>query len=155
MNISVARSRPFRRSALSAVLGVVLVMPLATTACTATRTPAARGALHPEAAVIDRLWFGRSIPGGGYVSAEEWKRFVDEVITPRFPEGVTLWAAEGQWRDAQGAVIQENVMVLEVIHRGGATAATLIQEIAEEYRQRFKQEAVLHVRAAGEMRLYE
>src|SRR5262245_20410541 len=36
------------------------------------------------------LYFGRSIPGGGQVSDNEWEKFLADVVTPRFPDGFTI-----------------------------------------------------------------
>lgn len=94
--------------------------------------------------VAERLYCGRSIPGGGMVSEEEWTRFVAEVVTPRFPDGLTIWRAEGQWREGT-EIVREPVMVLEVLHAGDAASRAKIGEIAREYRTRFRQSAVLRV----------
>src|SRR5215210_5009412 len=66
--------------------------------------------------VADRLFCGRSIPGGGSVSDEEWTAFVDGVVTPRFPDGLTIWRADGQWRGKDGTLVHEPVMVIEILH---------------------------------------
>ena len=119
---------------------------------------AARQGVPPAdsaAAVADRLFLGREIPGGGTVSDAEWAAFVEEVVTPRFPQGLTVWRADGQWLDAQGLTVHEPVMVIEVLHPPGAEADTAIAEIANEYRRRFRQEAVLRVTVEAEMRLFE
>ena len=37
------------------------------------------------------LYFGLSRPGGAEkVSAEEWRGFLDNFVTPRFPDGLTV-----------------------------------------------------------------
>ena len=110
---------------------------------------------EPATTVADRLFLGREIPGGGTVSDAEWAAFVEAVVTPRFPEGFTVWRADGQWLDAQGLTIHEPVMVIEVIHPPGTEADAAIAEIANEYRRRFRQEAVLRVTVEAEMRLLE
>ncbi|HSJ09235.1 MAG TPA: DUF3574 domain-containing protein [Longimicrobiales bacterium] len=104
-----------------------------------------------QAALVDRLYMGRSIPGGGTVSDADWKRFVDEYVTPRFPDGLTVFHAQGQWRDGDGAITAESTFVLEITHPGGAAAERALQEIAAEYKRRFRQVAVLHTRAAVRM----
>ena len=109
----------------------------------------------PAATVADRLFLGREIPGGGTVSDAEWAAFVEEVVTPRFPDGLTVWRADGQWLDARGLMVHEPVMVIEVLHPPGAEADVAIAEIANEYRRRFRQEAVLRVTVEAEMRLFE
>lgn len=94
--------------------------------------------------ISERLYCGRSIPGGGMVSDVDWTRFMSEVVTPRFPDGLTVWRAEGQWREGT-EIVREPVMVLEVLHAGDAASRAKIEEIAREYRTRFRQSAVLRV----------
>jgi hypothetical protein len=95
--------------------------------------------------VLDRLYFGRSMPNGEEVSEAAWDQFVDEVVTPRFPDGLTLWHAEGQWQDASGVIIQEATFILEVAHEDNPASDTQLDEIIGEYKARFQQESVLRV----------
>lgn len=96
--------------------------------------------------IADRMFFGRSIPGGGAVSDEQWTAFVEEVVTPRFPDGLTIYPATGQWREATGVLAREPVMVIEIVHPPGEAADRAIEEIMRAYREKFRQEAVMHVR---------
>ena len=104
---------------------------------------------------MDRLWFGKAIPSGGEVTDQQWREFIDEVVTPRFPDGLTLYRAQGQWSDPRGNLVREQVLVLEVVHRAGAAADSAIQAIADEYKRRFRQDAVLHVRGLVDIKLLE
>ena len=104
-----------------------------------------------DAVIADRLFFGRSIPGGGMVSDEEWSAFVAEVATPRFPLGMTIWRAEGQWRGDDGKLVREPVMIIEILHPFSAEHDRKIEEIADEYRRRFHQEAVMRVTTPARM----
>jgi len=92
------------------------------------------------------LYFGRNIPGGDSVRALDWRRFVDSVVTPRFPQGLTVTEAVGQWRSAAGVVESERSLVLTIHHEPEARPRRLIDEIASEYRRRFRQEAVMRER---------
>ena len=105
--------------------------------------------------VADRLFFGRAIPGGGAVSDTEWRAFLEEVVTPAFPGGLTVWRADGQWLDEQGRIVREPVMVVEVIHETGPAAEAAIVRVADEYRRRFHQEAVLRVTEDARLRLFD
>jgi Protein of unknown function (DUF3574) len=123
-------------------LGVLMLLaPLA--ACQVVRPDASATRSDAQARIADRLYFGRSIPGGGMVSDEEWSKFLAEFVTPRFPAGLTVWHAEGQWREATGHIAQEPTIVIELIHERDAASETAIQEIVKEYRTRFRQEAVM------------
>jgi hypothetical protein len=91
-----------------------------------------------------RLYFGLSRPGGGTVEPAQWERFVAEVVTPRFPDGLTVFDARGQYlSDQTDAVISEATKVLVVIHGGGAEAHERLDLIIREYKRRFEQESVL------------
>lgn len=98
------------------------------------------------ALVRDVVYFGRNRPDGGTVSDAEWRGFLDEVVTPRFPAGLTVMEAAGQWRGASGAVERERAEVLTLLHDGGIPARTAVAEVVAEYKRRFRQEAVLRER---------
>jgi hypothetical protein len=102
-----------------------------------------------EPAVLsDRLFCGLSIPGGGTVSQQEIDAFIVEVVEPRFPQGFTMWRAQGRWRGGG-----EEVMVIEIVHPYEERLDRAVAEIAEEYRSRFRQEAVLRVMMPARMDL--
>ena len=96
--------------------------------------------------VRDVVYFGRNRPDGGIVSDDEWQRFLDEVVTPRFPAGLTVLSASGQWRGEKGTVERERAQVLTVLHSGDEASRRAVAEVAAEYKQRFAQEAVLRER---------
>jgi hypothetical protein len=100
------------------------------------------------AMVRDVVYFGRNRPGGGTVSDADWRRFLDEVVTPRFPHGLTVVDATGQWRGQSGVVEQERSEIVTVFHAGDAAARQAIADVAGEYKRRFQQEAVLRERSA-------
>jgi hypothetical protein len=103
----------------------------------------------------DRLVFGRNIPSGGVVSDSAWEVFVREIVSPRLPDGLTIWRAEGQWRDAEGRVVREPSLVLEVFHRHDTAIDLALREIAAEYKRRFRQEAVLRAATPARVNLFE
>lgn len=100
--------------------------------------------------ISDRLFCGRSIPGGGEVTDAELETFVDEVVTPRFPEGFTMWTATGNW-----AGEEEKTLVLEFLHPYGRRFDDRVREIADEYRRRFRQESVMRVTLPAVMELVD
>jgi hypothetical protein len=129
-----------------------LALALATAACAHPAapgpSPAASCAVGDSALVRDVLYFGRNRPGGGTVGDAEWQSFLDQVVTPRFPAGLTVVQATGQWRGRSGVVEQERSEIVTLLHGGGGAARRAVAEIAAEYRRRFRQEAVLRERTA-------
>lgn len=134
-----------------------LVLALALAGCTPATgiVPPPPAPRAEQAWVADRLFFGRSIPDGGTVSDREWAEFVRDVVTPRFPDGLTVYHGQGQWRDAQGQVQREDVTVVEIFHPAGPASDAALREIAAEYRRRFRQESVLRVRGAAQVEFWE
>jgi hypothetical protein len=108
--------------------------------------PAASCESGDTALVRDVLYFGRNRPDGGVVSDSSWRAFLDEVVTPRFPAGLTVVDAMGQWKGQSGQVERERAEVVTVLHPGDAAARRAVAEVAAEYKRRFDQEAVLRER---------
>lgn len=103
-----------------------------------------------QAVTVHTLYFGRHRAAGTPVSAPEWQAFVDEQVTPRFMDGLTQWAAQGQWRNIHTArIVREDSFVLQLVVPGHANARQKLQEIMAAYRTRFQQQAVLHVAGAA------
>jgi hypothetical protein len=88
------------------------------------------------------LYFGLTRPKGA-VSELEWQLFVRDEVTKRFPEGLTVWDADGQWRTPAGTVDHERSKVLLLMHADTSEARKLVQELIEKYRQMFEQQSVL------------
>jgi hypothetical protein len=89
------------------------------------------------------LYFGRAVAGGRFVNETQWARFVAREITPRFPDGLTVLDAKGQWRDgAHGAIVREPSQVVVIVIADDAGARERIDAVAAAYRQRFRQKSV-------------
>ena len=105
-----------------------------------------------RAAIQEVLYFGTQTLSG-HVTQEEWIQFLAEVVTPRFPEGLSSWQASGQWRSASGRIVREPSYVVSLIHPDDLTANRAVQEITAAYKSRFQQEAVLRTRSSTCMSL--
>jgi len=88
------------------------------------------------------LFFGRNIGGVPGVGDEDWRRFLDEDVTPRFPDGLTVEDASGQWKGA-GGIAREASKHLIIVLSGAPDEAAKLAAIREAYKRRFRQEAVL------------
>jgi hypothetical protein len=104
--------------------------------------------LKPRA--VAELLFGRNIGGRLGVSEAEWGHFVDREISPRFPDGLTVLDAKGEWRDtARKTLVHEPSKVVEIVLPGQPDDVARLQEIAAAYKSRFRQQSVgLLVRTA-------
>jgi hypothetical protein len=88
------------------------------------------------------LYFGLARPKGS-VSELEWQMFLRDEVTSRFPEGLTVWDADGQWRNASGTIDHENSKVLLLVHPDSPAARASVLTVIERYRKTFEQESVL------------
>ena len=88
------------------------------------------------------LYFGLARPKGA-VSELEWQLFLRDEVTKRFPDGFTVWEAEGQWRTPAGNIDHEGSKVLLLVHPETAQARQSVQEVIASYRRLFEQESVL------------
>lgn len=111
-------------------------------------TPALDRAVPRETAttcadgMVSRLYFGQSTPTG-VVTDAQWRAFIVESVTPRFPSGFTELQAHGRWRDSRGAVIDEATRILEIAHDDAPLARASVRVVAADYKSQFAQQSVL------------
>ncbi len=94
------------------------------------------------AQVRTTLYFGLSRPKGS-VSELEWQIFLRDEVTRRFPDGLTVWEAEGQWLTPTGSIDHEQSKVLLLVHADTAAARQSVQAVIQAYRKAFDQQSVL------------
>jgi len=149
-------------STMTRSIGAALVL-LLLAACTGEmregEAPAAPALHCPPPLVkapVVQLYFGRRLRTGGEVTQAEWQRFLAEEVTPRFPDGLTVFEARGQWRGG-GVIENENSKVLLILGAGisASDMDTRIDTIAGAYEKRFQQRSVLRVDVEGCFRFYE
>lgn len=131
---AVRRVQGVHKAALAALaLAACAPAPRETEACAA---PA-------QERVVADMYFGRNIGGRLGVSDAQWDAFVAAEITPRFPDGLTVADAEGQWRDsATGAIVREPSKQLTVFLSDEPRDRAALQTIAAAYKSQFQQQAV-------------
>jgi hypothetical protein len=133
------------RTATAATLAVVVFLAgaLAGTAVSAQRRPTDPQCGSAAAQVRTTLYFGTLKQSKGTVSELEWQMFLRDEVTTRFPAGLTVWDAQGQWRGTDGTVAHERSKVLLLVHPDTPVAKTSVQTVIERYRKNFDQESVL------------
>ena len=100
-----------------------------------------------ETFVRTELYFGTARQDIAPVSDAEWGYFLDFVITKRFPEGLTIITADGQFQDDSGNVIKEKTFVLILLYplKEWEKRNESIEFIRDAYKKAFKQQSVLRV----------
>jgi hypothetical protein len=124
-------------AALPALIACVTPQPLV---CQASAKPG----------VVAELFLGRNIGERLGVSDTAFRGFLDQEVTPRFPDGFSVVDAKGQYRDQErSAITREPSKVLVIAIPDGAASDPRLAAIADAYKARFKQQSVLTtVRAA-------
>ncbi|GAM97731.1 hypothetical protein U91I_01359 [alpha proteobacterium U9-1i] len=123
----------------------VLILALALTACAPASAPTETSSCSADEAerVVASMYFGRNIGGTLGVDDAEWAAFLDTEVTPRFPDGLTVSDADGQWRDStSGAIVREPSKVLTLFLGDEAADREKLELIAHAYKEQFQQQAV-------------
>ncbi len=125
-------------------IAVAFAILFALSACASLHSSGCRGG--ELSAVQDSLYFGTGKPNGA-VTPGEWTTFLEMMVTPRFPQGLTVSKASGQWRGVDGSIVRESSHVLQLVHPDDASSEKSVAEIIAAYKTQFQQEAVLRVKA--------
>ncbi len=92
------------------------------------------------------LYFGMSRPHGADITQAQWQSFVDQEVTPRFRDGLTVFNAKGQWLGNDGKVAREGSRALMLIHsKDDAKSNQAIEDLRQIYKTKFEQESVMRV----------
>jgi hypothetical protein len=133
-----------RRQARASVAAPLLLLA----ACTSALQGVSGRRAH-----VERLYFGRNKGDVEVVTDSAWAAFLREVVTPEFPQGLTVWEAAGQWQGAEGRLGRERSFVLEIVHPLDSSGETRVERVIEAYKHRFGQESVLRVVTVGKANL--
>ncbi len=106
-------------------------------------SPVGRPGLAPR--ITADLYLGRNIGPSLAVSDADWARFLDEEITPRFPDGLSVSDIAGQWKGEDGLVVREPAKVVMIVLSGEAGEYARLDAVRDAYRKRFGQESVMLV----------
>jgi len=95
--------------------------------------------ISPQKPMLDvELMLGR-----GNAGEARWRQFLAKEVTPRFPDGLTVYETTGQWRDPKTATIgRERSRVLRIIVPPGEAVQDKVTAVAEAYKKQFRQKSV-------------
>jgi uncharacterized protein DUF3574 len=140
--ISIRRAVSGIRSRLGAVLCGILLLNVGSTAL-AAQSPASACHAGQQARLLADLTFGRDVGRHIGVSEPAWQRFLAREVTPRFPDGLTVMNAFGQWRDrATGRLVREPSKVVMIVLPGHADDQARLDAVVAAYKSRFHQQSV-------------
>lgn len=132
----------FYKATLAGLLAFTLagcVQPSPKTTAAAALCPA------DNAMTQTTLYFGLSRPAGSDITAKEWQSFIDNDVTPRFRDGLTVFDAKGQWLGNDGKLAHEQSKALMLIHATDKESESKINTLRGIYKSRFAQDSVMRV----------
>jgi hypothetical protein len=136
------------RIAFLSTLRFIPLLAAATGAAAQTPPLSCHGTQKPMA--VAELMFGRDIGNSVGVGQSAWARFVRRELTPRFPDGLTITDAIGQWRDRDnGAILREPSKHVEIVLPGAADDDARLDAVVAAYKRQFRQHAVVVIVRGG------
>lgn len=100
--------------------------------------------LHAKSFARTELLFGLSKPNHTVITEREFQHFIDQNVTPLFPEGLTLLSATGQFKNDH-EVVKEGAKLLLLLYPVNPESHRNVEQIRQAYKTTFQQESVLRV----------
>lgn len=112
--------------------------------CAGSEPPCPAGT---QRATVAEAYFGRDIRGRAPVTDAEWQAFLDDTVTPAFPDGLTTVDGAGQWRGPDARILREASKVVTLVLPGATAeqARTRVRPLEQVWTSRFQQDAVLTI----------
>lgn len=88
------------------------------------------------------LYFGLTT-SEGEITAEEWDLFIEEIATPNFPEGMTVYDSFGKWMNPEEEIISQPGKVLVHLFDTGTDKSAEIEDVISEFKNRFGAQSVI------------
>jgi hypothetical protein len=92
-----------------------------------------------------QLYFARRTGEEPRVSDAEFGRFVDEELTPRFRDGLTVMAAGNRWRDDPDKLVSGSARVVVIVLPKGHDESAKIEAVRVAYRTRFHRDSTVRI----------
>jgi hypothetical protein len=91
------------------------------------------------------LVFGRSSdnPAHPSVTEADFTRFLNDEVTPRFPDGLTVIDAQGRWSAPAGNAVNEQSKMVMIVLPGRGDDRRKLDAVRDAYKTRFHQQSVL------------
>jgi Protein of unknown function (DUF3574) len=113
---------------------VVIVLLISWTHPVLARPPV----VAPVTMIRTELYFG-PVPIG------QWNQFLAQVVTPLFPDGLTWFDVQGQWRAPDGNIRKLPSRSLILLYPDSRKNDRAIEQVQQQFKSRFHQLSVLKV----------
>jgi hypothetical protein len=111
---------------------------IALLACGTRAVLARPPAAAPVTMIRTELYFG-PVPVG------QWNQFLAQIVTPLFPDGLTWFDVQGQWRAPDGKIRKLPSRMLIILYPDSSKNDRAIDQVRQQFKSRFHQFSVLRV----------
>ncbi|MBI1199729.1 MAG: DUF3574 domain-containing protein [Phenylobacterium sp.] len=122
-------------------LAAAIVLSLAAAACASAPPRLAACPAGQSEVRVAQLFLGAS--SSGRISERALRRFVDQEITPRFPDGVSIVDGGPQWTGKDDVLIRESAKVVLIALPSAGDARAEVEAVRAAYRSRFRLDSFL------------
>ncbi len=122
--------------------GITVLAGLLLAGCQ-TMPPVPACPVGQDAVRTAQLFFGKSAGGQPQVADADFRRYVDEELTPRFPDGLTVMDGGGQWQGDANKMIRESAKVVLIVLPKGHDAGGRIADARAAYKRRFHEDTLM------------
>ncbi|MFL5295454.1 MAG: DUF3574 domain-containing protein [Phenylobacterium sp.] len=130
-------------------LGAVTIAMLLLAGCATVPPPAPACPAGQTYQRTAQLFFGRNAGDAPRITDAAFRRYVDEELTPRFPDGLTVMDGGGKWRGDENRLIREASKVVLIVLPAKRDADSRVQAARAAYKSRFHQNSVMLVTQAS------
>lgn len=81
----------------------------------------------------------------GPITPAMWKRFLEDEVTPRFPDGLSTIDIKGQWRNSKGKIVKLPSRIILIWYAPSPDASAKIDAIRNAFNKRYDQESVMRI----------
>jgi len=133
----------FAKILVPLALAAVLAILVACAGCGSKST--AKSSQPPW--VRSEIYCGLQKLAGGTVTPAEFADFLNQVVTPAFPAGLTVFDAYGQMQKTDKAIVKQTTKVLLLVHQKTKANADTIQKVISSYRSRYGNPQVMYLQS--------
>ncbi len=93
--------------------------------------------------LIVTFYFGKNIPNQPLLTDAQWAEFAAKIITPAFPDGLTVADGQGQWMNPKtGAISNDPTKIVTIAVKESPELGARIKAVIAAYKTDFHQESV-------------
>jgi len=133
----------FAKILVPLALAAVLAILVACAGCGAKST--AKSSQPPW--VRSEIYCGLQKAAGGTVTPADFADFLNQVVTPAFPAGLTVLDSYGQMQKTDKTIVKQTTKVLLLVHQKTGANADAIQKVISSYRSRYGNPQIMYLQS--------